>query len=356
MPALFRTLIPAASTASLFLWAAYSPPSHAQTKPRFDLASFLGGNGQPGAAVLVASKGRILYKAAAGLASVPRKIPMETNMVFNLASVSKQFTAMGILMLEADGTLRSSDSIRKHIGELPEYTQSITIRHLIHHQGGLPDYESICKTNDKPMSNDAVIQFLKNTKKPLFPAGSKYAYSNTGYVILASIVSRASGMPFHQFIEKRIFGPAGMTSAFILTPQSRARWESLPAKGHTKNNTHTPFSGCDTLVGDGSVIAGVEDLHKWFTALHKSTLLPAQHMKTFFTPQKAAGGPSYAYGLEKQKDEGEISYSHDGDWGGFLSSVVYIPKDEAWIILLTNKDGAKIDAISDALYERFFNQ
>lgn len=328
-------------------------PAQAKT---FALEKFIPAKG-PGVVALVAVKGKVVYRGAAGFAHIGKKIPMKPEYGFNMASVSKHMTAMTILMLEAEGKLKATDSIRKYIPELPAYTKSITIRHLLHHQGGLPDYEDICGSGDKPMTNQAVVDFLKTTKKPQFAAGKKYQYSNSGYVILAEIVSRAAAKDFSEFIKERIFATVGMQSTFMLTPASLTKYQSLPVVGYYENWKDGPyvFSGCDTLVGDGSVISNIDDLHLWFSALHQKKLLDVRNMNTYFKPVAAPGGPAYAYGLEKSVDDGEVSFSHEGSWGGFISSVAYYPATQAWIIIMSNFDGFASAPLNDALYETFLD-
>ncbi len=323
----------------------------------FPLASFVPKNG-PGIVALVAIKGKIVYSGAAGYAHIDKKIAMKPEYRFNMASASKHFTAMAVLLLEADGKITASDSIRKYIPELPKYTAPITIRHLIHHQGGLPDYEGICGSNDAPMTNQALVDFLKTTKKAQFAPGKKYQYSNSGYGLLAEIVARVGGMPFEDFMARRIFTPAGLKDSFILTPASLQKYQSLPVVGHYESWKEGPyvFSGCDTMVGDGSVIANIFDLHQWFSALHRAKLTDAKNMKKYFTPLTAKGGPAYAYGLEKYDDDGEISFTHDGSWGGYISSVIYYPAREAWIITISNYDGFESGKVTDALYEKFLSE
>lgn len=323
----------------------------------FKLANYAPKNG-PGIVALVTLKGKIVYSGASGYAHIDKKIPLKAEHRFNMASVSKHFTAMAVLLLENDGKISANDSIRKYIPELPRYTQTVTIRHLIHHEGGLPDYEGICDTGDAPMTNQALIDYLKTTKRAQFAAGKKYQYSNSGYGVLAEIVARASGMPFEEFMARRIFAAAGIGDAFVLTPGSLKKYQSLPVVGHYEDWRQGPylFSGCDTMVGDGSVIANIFDLHQWFSALHRSKVAGPEQMKKYLTPVSVAGGPEYAYGLERYDDDGEISFSHGGSWGGFISSVIYYPQREAWVIVMSNYDGFESDKLTDALYEAFLSK
>lgn len=272
-----------------------------------------------------------------------------------MASVSKHFTAMAILLLETEGKITASDSVRKYIPELPKYAEQITIRHLLHHQGGLPAYENICGSEDAPMTNKNVTDFLAATKQPEFAAGSRYSYSNSGYVVLAEIVSRASGKAFADFMRERIFKPVGMTDTFVLNPASLKKYRKNPVVGHYEEWTDGSyvFSGCDTVWGDGSVISSAGDLHKWFTALHSRKLINEEWTQKYFTAVKTGDGPAYAYGLEKDESNGNTAWSHAGSWGGFISYAVYYPSRAAWIVAMSNFDGFESTALTEALSAAF---
>lgn len=329
----------------------------AQNNKTFPLASYVPANG-PGVVALVADRGKVIYTGATGYANIEKRTTMKTDYVFNMASVSKHFTAMAVLMLEGEGKIKATDSITKYIPELPAYAKPVTVRNLVHHTGGLPDYEEICGSDDNPMTNQAVIDFLRKKKKLQFAPGKKYQYSNSGYAILASIVERASGNDFAVFMRDRIFQPLGMSSTYILTPASLPTYQKRQVLGYYESWREGPyvFSGCDTLYGDGSVISNIFDLGKWLQALHERKVVSEAQMKTYLKPVTAKGGPEYAYGLERYNDDGEISFSHAGSWGGFISYVIYYPQRVAYIVVISNYDGFDYSAISDALYEKFLSK
>jgi len=320
----------------------------------FSLSNFVPPNG-PAVVALVAVDGKIVYSGASGFANIEKRIPAKISHLFNMASVSKHFTAMAILLLETEGKITASDSVRKYIPELPKYAEQITIRHLLHHQGGLPAYENICGSEDAPMTNKNVTDFLAATKQPEFAAGSRYSYSNSGYVVLAEIVSRASGKAFADFMRERIFKPVGMTDTFVLNPASLKKYRKNPVVGHYEEWTDGSyvFSGCDTVWGDGSVISSAGDLHKWFTALHSRKLINEEWTQKYFTAVKTGDGPAYAYGLEKDESNGNTAWSHAGSWGGFISYAVYYPSRAAWIVAMSNFDGFESTALTEALSAAF---
>lgn len=338
----------------LFLFVIFSIACKPAKSPDFPLGNFVLPNG-PAVVALAAVDGKIVYSGAAGFANIEKRVPVKASHLFNMASVSKQFTAMAIMLLEAEGKIAAADSVRKYIPELPKYAEKISIRHLLHHQGGLPDYEEICGTEDKPMVNKEVVDFIAATRRPIFAAGSRYRYSNSGYVVLSEIVSRASGKLFADFMRERIFQPAGMQNTFILNPGSLKRYRKNPVQGHYEEWTDGPyeFSGCDTLWGDGSVISNTQDLHQWFTALHSRKLINEEWTQKYFTVSKIGDGPAYAYGLERNDMNGTPVWSHEGSWGGFISYVAYYPERAAWIVTMSNFDGFESAALAEALSAAF---
>ena len=169
---------------------------------------------QPWAGVLVVERGRIVHKATYGYADLERRVPLSVDATFRLDSVSKQFTAMAIMLLKEEGRLAYDDPISRHVPELSAYP-GVTIRHLLTHTGGLPEYyDEIVKTSNWPSNADA-RHLLGRMAKPMFPPGSRYEYSNPGYDMLAEIVEAASGMRFADFVEQRIFAPLGMTHSLV---------------------------------------------------------------------------------------------------------------------------------------------
>lgn len=346
--------MPQMKTHVLLLYLAFSFACKPGKTPDFALGAFVPANG-PAVVALVAVDGKVVYAGAAGHTNIEQKTAAKLSHSFNMASVSKHFTAMAIMLLEVEGKIAASDSIRKYIPELPRYAESITIKHLLHHQGGLPAYEGICGSEDAPMTNKQVTDFLAGTSRPEFAAGSRYSYSNSGYVVLAEIVSRASGKAFADFMRERVFAPNGMNDTFVLNPGNLKRYRKNGVLGYHEEWTDGPyeFSGCDTLWGDGSVISNTGDLHKWFTGLHGRKILNDEWTQKYFTPAKLGDGPAYAYGLEKDENNGLTAWSHAGSWGGFISYVVYYPSRAAWIVTMSNFDGFESTALTDALYKQF---
>ncbi|HET7456992.1 MAG TPA: serine hydrolase domain-containing protein, partial [Gemmatimonadaceae bacterium] len=167
--------------------------------------------GQPGASLLVVRDGRVLRKKGYGLAEVETRRPVTPETDFRLASLSKQFTATAVMLLVADGHLRYDDSVSALLPGLPAYAHGVTVRQLLNHTGGLPDYEDFVPDSQTAQVHDADIPALiARASGPRFATGTRYEYSNTGYVLLALVVERVSGERFAEFLRRRIFAPLGM--------------------------------------------------------------------------------------------------------------------------------------------------
>ena len=167
---------------------------------------------------LIAEKGNVIYKKSFGLANESTKEKLNDNSIFELASVSKQFTAMAIMILKEKGKLHIDDDFTKYIPELSHY-KGITIKNLLNHTGGLPDYmvlmDSLFDKSKIATNKDIIILFARYTPKVLFPPNTKWEYSNTGYALLASIIEKASGISYKDYLQKVIFTPLNMTNTFV---------------------------------------------------------------------------------------------------------------------------------------------
>ncbi|NIO80107.1 MAG: serine hydrolase, partial [Candidatus Aminicenantes bacterium] len=165
----------------------------------------------PGAAAAIIKDGMVIYRKGFGSAQLEYNIPITPSTVFHVASVSKQFTAMAISMLEAEGKLSINDDIRKHLPEVPDFGKTITIRHLLHHTSGIRDqWELLIMAGwrmDDVLTQNHIMELVKRQKELNFSPGERYMYCNTGYTLLAEIVSRASGKPFTQWTQENIFKP-----------------------------------------------------------------------------------------------------------------------------------------------------
>ncbi len=320
--------------------------------------------------VLIAEKGVITYNHSFGLANERTKEKLTENSIFDLASVTKQFTAVGIVLLKEQGKLNYDDLISKYIPELSFY-EGVTIKHLLQHTGGLPDYMKLLEASfdmDKIATNDDVIKYFSQEKpKILFEPAEDWRYSNTGYALLASIIERVSGLKYGDFLSKFIFKPLEMKSTFVQEGKHSSRKiknlahsysysDSLKALVLTNEleeyNYVKMLSG---IIGDGGVFSTVKDLLKWNKAIGTNKLISAEGKKEMFTPAILADGSTFDYGYGWQLDNNKVFgkvVSHTGGWAGYLTlNEQHIDNDKT-IIILFNHEGAEIinKTIRYALY------
>jgi len=323
--------------------------------------SFIGEH-DPGCAVLVLDRGHVLFRKGYGVAELrtQAKIASETN--FRLASLTKQFTAMAIMLLVHDGKLRYEDRLTDVFPEFPAYGKAITIRQLLNHTSGLIDYEDIMAKQHPgvpdekiPQINDReVLGLLERENHTIFPAGTRWAYSNSGYVVLAQVVEKQSGMRFGDFLRARIFAPLGMTNTIAY---EKGRNEvTHRAYGHTLAESkwrQTDQSSTSATLGDGGVYTSLNDLGKWVRALDNFTLLTKSEMQPAYTvattlsggplqQQNGSMAPLYGFGWFLDPYKGHRRYSHYGETVGFRNAIQRFPDDHLSIVVLSNR--AEVDA------------
>ncbi|MEA1986046.1 MAG: serine hydrolase domain-containing protein [Candidatus Marinimicrobia bacterium] len=292
--------------------------------------------------VLVAQKGKILFNRSYGYADFENKDTLNTNSIFQLASVSKQFTAMGIMILKAKGKLSYSDSVHQYIPEFPY--KDVTIRHLLNHTSGLPNYiwqvDRFCEKNDFPYNDDA-IRILNRERLYLSSyTGEKFKYSNTGYVLLASIIEKISKMRYDEFMMKKIFRPLKMKNTFVYSPalQDSAKRKIIPGYRHySRGYRKLPMTKFDGIVGDKGIYSTTGDLFKWDQALYNEKLVDDEILIEAFQNGRLNNGEKVKYGFGfriKKDDFGNRLIYHNGLWEGFRTSIVRNIKDEKTIIIL----------------------
>jgi CubicO group peptidase (beta-lactamase class C family) len=247
----------------------------------------------PGVAVLVVKDGRELFERGYGLHDVHSAAKIDPRTNFRLASCSKQFTAMAIMLLVHDGKLRYDQKLTDVFPEFPVYGKSISIRNLLNHTGGLQDYETLMEqagtrgkwTEDHQIQDAEVLTLLEQTSHGMFPPGTQWYYSNSGYVVLGLIVAKASGQPFAEFLRERIFAPLKMddTVAFVKGKNEITN----RAYGHTREGDtweQTDQSSTSATLGDGGIYSSLEDLAKWDEALRTNKLLSKEEIQPALTP------------------------------------------------------------------------
>ena len=309
----------------------------------------------PGAAVLVVQHGREVFRRGYGVTDLRTLHPIEPNTNFRLASFTKQFTATCIMLLAHDGNLQYDEHLTEIFPEFPAYGKNITIRNLLNHTSGLPDYEDILmkkypNTPDEkiPQILDAgVLKLLEQQTEGKFPPGSKWEYSNSGYAVLAMIVEKVSGQTFGQFLQDQIFIPLKMNNTLAFEKGKN----EVPhrAYGHTKEQDgfhETDQSSTSAVLGDGGIYSSVDDLAKWDRALREHTLVSAADMKPALTPVRPGSGAaelpsgrpvSYGFGWFLDPYQGHRRMSHNGESRGFLTTIQRFPDDNLTVIVLANR-------------------
>ena len=303
--------------------------------------------------VLVAEKGKLVYHKAFGYRNFDAKEAMDTTSIFELASVSKQFTGMIVMMLKEEGKLNYDDAVEKYIPGLPY--RNITIRHLLTHTSGLPDYLEVMDQHwdkTKIAGNPECIEYLIKYAPPKhFEPGEKYEYSNTGYMLLASVAEKASGIDFISFARTRIFVPLKMTSTDIRSHDEKSMLRNI-AWGHIWVAEKNAFIRADSMPandyntwlgnrkGPGRISSCTSDLLKWDQTLYKGRLVNDSTLNEAFKPMKLNSGELSNYGfgwsLENHPQSGRV-VRHSGGNPGYITHIVrYIDANKTIIMLCNN--------------------
>ncbi|HET6899339.1 MAG TPA: serine hydrolase domain-containing protein, partial [Vicinamibacteria bacterium] len=255
----------------------------------------------PGLAVLVRRSGRTVFARGYGVRDMRTRTPIDIRTGFRLASVTKQMTAAAIMRLVREGRLRYEDTLTRVLPGFPAYGSAVTIRHLLTHTSGLPDYETLMDaaekekgplwTPERQIRDDEVLALLQKETRGLFAPGTSWAYSNSGYVVLGLIAARAADKPFRDVLRERIFTPLGMTRT--LAYEKGGNEVADRAYGHSKEPAgfrETDQSSTSATLGDGGVYSCLEDLAKWDEALRTNALLSKAEMAPALTPVRLADG------------------------------------------------------------------
>lgn len=302
-------------------------------------------NDRPGAQVMVWEKGKLMYQNGAGVANVETNQPITSTTTFRMASVSKQFTAMAILLLEKQKKLRFDDKLAKYFPKLKiELSEKITLANLLTHTSGIPDYESLMDTTWKRQLLDEDIPTLLETQKTtyFFP-GTKFKYSNTGFCLLALVVQQVSGIPYAQFVKENIFEPLKMNHTFIYDSQHLVTGRGL-GYARTKNGQVIPSDQSLTSAtkGDGSVYTSANDYLKWYTAIKTNELVNLQAKLSeinYSFPTNASEGYGLGWFFRKPDRPGKYELTHSGSTCGFSNVVLLVPDEDLLIVYFSNIAG-----------------
>ena len=302
--------------------------------------------GAPGASVMVIKNGKPIFARGYGFADVEQKIRCGTDTNFRLASVTKQFTAMAVMMLAERKKLSLEERLTDFFPEFPAYGSAITVRHLLSHRSGLIDYEDVIpKGTAIPVLDRDVLRLLMQQAKTYFRPGAKYRYSNSGYAILAQVVEGRSGMPFAQFLKRHIFEPLKMSKTLayeqgIAAVPNRAFGYSVKSPGFVR----TDQSLTSSVLGDGGVYSSVADLCKWDAALYTGKLVSPKLRRLAFTAGPSTEHPEtgYGFGWYIGKYRGLKEIWHSGNTIGFTTRIARFPEKRFTVIILTNRNEAEL--------------
>jgi CubicO group peptidase (beta-lactamase class C family) len=301
----------------------------------------------PGGSVIVLEQGHTRYKGAYGLADCAASVPNTTATNFRLASISKQFTAMAAVQLFERGLLTPEDRLTDIFPGFPDYGRKVTMRHLLVHSSGLPDYEDFVPADQTEQLKDRdVLRLLQQQERGIFTPGTWFSYSNSGYCVLALIVEEVSGEPFASFLKRNIFDPVGMHSTvahdhcLTVIPNRAYGYSFCP---RDRRFTRTDQSVTSATLGDGGIYSSVEDLALWDQALYTTKLAGADAMEQVFRPWQDTGEPGrqYGYGWFLYEDAGPRRLEHDGTTIGFRNYVIRIPERRQTVIVLMNSNDGR---------------
>ena len=308
----------------------------------------------PGASVIVLRHGHAVYERAFGSADLDAHTAATVHTDFRLASLTKAFTAMSIMLLVKDGKLHYDDQVIDVLPGFPAYARDIHIRHLLTHTSGIVDYEDfVPDSQTTQLNDDDVLGLMQRTDTLNFAPGSAYHYSNSAYVLLGLIVQHVSGMPFPKFLHDRIFAPLHMDSTVAhvkgaSTVPQRAYGYTGDSSGHF---TRTDQSSTSATLGDGGIYTSVTDMAKWSDALDRATLVDAAMMHEAWSPTMLTTGKEsgYGYGWFVATVNGELQLRHHGESTGFTNAILKYPRRNLTIIVLTNRTGGDPWGIADKI-------
>jgi CubicO group peptidase (beta-lactamase class C family) len=324
----------------------------------------------PGGAVLVIKNGQVVFRQGYGITDLRslHKIDERTN--FRLASVTKQFTAMAVMLLVEDGKLHYDDRLTDILPEFADYGKSVTIRNLLNHTSGLQDYEDLM-VNDLPgqeipqIKDAGVLDLLKKQRGTKFAPGSRWDYSNSGYAVLAMIVQKISAQPFGQFLRDRIFTPVGMRNTVAYekgTNEVRNR-----AYGHTKSEDgwrETDQSSTSAVLGDGGIYSSIEDMSRWDQSWERHTLLSESKLRPALTPAQSLSGDllkgrdgkpvKYGFGWFLDPYRGHARMFHNGETIGFRNTIQRFTDDKLTIVVVCNRADVNPEALALQVADLYF--
>ena len=300
--------------------------------------------GSPGAAVAVVRDGRVILERGYGYASLEHGVRITPTTVFDVASVSKQFTGLAIAMLVEQGRIRLTDDVRKYIPELHRFATPITIDHLVHHTSGIRDWPAGLSVAgwrfDDVMSYDQILRFAYAQRTLNFTPGAEYTYSNTGYNLLAEVIARVTGKSFRAWTDENLFRPLGMTRSHFHDDHTMVvpgRAFSYSRSGGSDGSWRAVSNNL-TALGSSSLYSTASDMGRWLINLDSARVGGRGAMELMRTRGTLNDGSpnQYAFGILHGEYRGVPFVSHSGSWAGFVSFLTHIPEKRFGVVVLAN--------------------
>src|SRR5437016_5023198 len=351
-----------------------------------DVFSGIASSDGPGFAALVKKDGKIIFEQGYGVRDLRTKSRIDARTNFRLASFTKQFTAIAVMLLVHDGKLRYEESVTNMFPEFPAYGKTITVRNLLNHTSGLPDYEDLMDqvekikgpiwSPEKQIHDAEVLQLLEKESRGKFAPGTKWEYSNSGYVVLGLIVAKVSGNPFGEFLHDRIFAPLKMNHTLVF--EKGKNEVANRAYGHAKKENvlvETDQSSTSATQGDGGIYSNLEDLAKWDDALRNHTLLSKKEFQPGLSPVRLNDGSephwpaapnddnlhpgkpvSYGFGWFLDPYQGRSRMWHTGSTMGFRTVMERFTEGSGLtVIILCNRTDLEPDKLALQVSDIFFS-
>lgn len=295
-----------------------------------------------GLAVMAIECGVTNFKKGYGLRDLETGGKVDCNTNFRMASISKQFTAMCVAILEEKGKLKTDNYISQYLPDTPQYMKKIKVGHLVHHLSGLPDYSHALWSDDKSkpyLNNQDIFSYYKKLKNLSSKPGKKFNYSNGGYSLLALVIESAADQSLPNFTEHNIFKPANMTNSAIITYPSTIRNQAISYSGWPFFND-IDFNTGNALQGEDGVYTSLADMQGWIHALENNSLVSESTTKRIFSPVPRSDGKKvrYGYGWEFGKFHNYKVAYHQGGWVGFNTVILTVPKKRLWLVAFSNSD------------------
>lgn len=298
----------------------------------------------PGHAVAVVRDGRVLLRKGYGFASIEHRVPITPSTVFDAASLAKQVTGLAVAMLVSEGKIKLGDDIRTHVPGLPDLGRPITVAHLLHHTSGLRDWTSTLSVGGwRPgdvITSQQILTMAVNQRTLNFTPGAEHFYSNTGYNLLAEMIHKVTGRPFHEWAGENIFRPLGMVSTHFRHDHTEVI--ANRASGYEDQGDRSYRSTPNNLAapGSSSLFTTADDMARWVINFHEGRVGGQAAMSLMRTRGALNDGTAipYAFGIEHGSHRGLSTLAHAGSWASFNSYVVYFPQQKFGVVVLANSN------------------